>query len=249
MNTVIACLLGALLLLPTLARAQDWSFAVSPYLWFAGVEGDVSSIPGSPVVPIDISPNDALDDTEASFMVVFEARKGHHGVVLDALYTDVRSEEQLVPEIDLNLKSTSKNEVYSAAYLYEFHDRGPSRLGLLAGARYWGIETILSFRGGFGALADVQVKNKEEWVDPFLGARGRLPLGNSRFYLAGWAAAGGFGVGSDMFYDFSVNGGFQWNRAIGTTLGYRIFDVDYDDDGFVYDVEQAGWVLGLTWSF
>ena len=26
-----------------------------------------------------------------------------------------------------------------------------------------------------------------------------------------------------------------------------MFDVDYDDDGFVYDVRQAGWQAGLTW--
>jgi len=23
----------------------------------------------------------------------------------------------------------------------------------------------------------------------------------------------------------------------------------YDDDGFVYDVQQQGWQVGLTWAF
>jgi hypothetical protein len=33
------------------------------------------------------------------------------------------------------------------------------------------------------------------------------------------------------------------------TLGYRMFDVDYEDDGYVYDVRQQGWQVGLTWAF
>ena len=43
--------------------------------------------------------------------------------------------------------------------------------------------------------------------------------------------------------------GCQWSKAIGTALGYRMFDVDYENDGYVYDVRQQGWQLGLTWSF
>ena len=43
--------------------------------------------------------------------------------------------------------------------------------------------------------------------------------------------------------------GYRWNAAIGTALGYRLFDVEYDSGGFSYDVRQAGWQLGLTWRF
>ncbi len=55
--------------------------------------------------------------------------------------------------------------------------------------------------------------------------------------------------GADHFYELSLNVGYQWSDAIGTALGYRMFDVDYEDDGFVYDVRQQGWQLGLTWAF
>ena len=76
-----------------------------------------------------------------------------------------------------------------------------------------------------------------------------MPLGDTRFYVDGGVGLGGFGVGSDLFYDVNGAVGFQWNEAIGTTLGYRMFDVDYNDGGFVYDARQQGWQLGLTWAF
>jgi len=56
-------------------------------------------------------------------------------------------------------------------------------------------------------------------------------------------------VGSDLYYEINANVGYQWNRSIGTAIGYRMFDVDYEDDGYVYDVKQQGWQIGLTWPF
>jgi len=62
-------------------------------------------------------------------------------------------------------------------------------------------------------------------------------------------STGNFGVGSKMFYDLNLNLGYQWNDAIGTVIGYRWFDVERDESGFFYDVQQAGIGLGLAWSF
>lgn len=28
-----------------------------------------------------------------------------------------------------------------------------------------------------------------------------------------------------------------------------MYDADYEDDGFSYDVKQDGWQVGLTWNF
>ena len=91
--------------------------------------------------------------------------------------------------------------------------------------------------------------NEESWVDPAIGIKGRTPIAGSNFYLEGFAGVGGFGVGSDLFYDLNLNIGYQWNRAIGTGIGYRLYDVDYNKDDFLYDVKQQGWLIGLTWAF
>lgn len=236
---------------PLTARADDaWQFRLTPYLWFAGLKGDVATIPGAPAAPIDISPSDALNDTEAGVMLLFDAKRGQHGLFADFLYTDVRSDEELLPPpIGLTLRSVSKTTMFSLAYQYEIFNRDQAVIDLMLGARYWDIDSELRFGGGLGLLAGKKVSHDESWIDPMLGIKGRMPLGNSRFYLVGGAGVGGFGVGSDLFYEFSGSIGYQWNKAIGTAIGYRMFDVDYEDSGFVYDARQQGWQAGLTWAF
>ena len=251
MKRIATILTFSAIVLPTSMAVADegWTFNLSPYLWFAGVKGDVSTVPGSPEVPVDVSPSDAIDDTEAGYMVIFGANRGRHGLWMDFLYTDTRSDEDLIKPIDLRLRSVSKNTLFSVAYTYEVYGREATRFDAFAGARYWDVDTRLQFKGGEGLLAGRRIENSESWIDPMVGIKGRSPLGNSSFYLAGWAALGGFGAGSDLFYDLSLNVGYQWTDTIGTTLGYRLFDVDYDEDDFLYDIEQSGVTLGLTWRF
>jgi hypothetical protein len=249
-HQVLSALLGLLMCPTILLAGQGWEFRLSPYLWFAGLKGDLATVPGSPSVPIDISPSEALEDTEAGVMLMFDAKRGRHGVFADFIYTDVRSDEELLPSpIDLTLRSISKTTLFTLAYQYELYKQDRAVVDLLAGARYWNIDSELRFGGGLGFLAGQKISNVESWLDPALGIKAHMPLGNSQFYLEGGAGIGGFGVGSDLFYEVNANLGYQWNSAIGTTIGYRLFDVDYEDDGYLYDVRQQGWQLGLTWAF
>jgi hypothetical protein len=249
-HQISSALLGLLIYPTTLLAGQDWQFRLSPYLWFAGLKGDVATVPGSPSVPIDISPSEALEDTETGVMLMLDAKRGRHGLFADFIYTDVRSDEELIPSpIDLTLRSISKTTLFTLAYQYELFNQDQTVVDLLAGARYWHIDSELRFGGGLGFLAGQEISNDESWLDPVFGIKGRMPLGNSQFYVEGGAGLGGFGVGSDLFYEVNANLGYQWNTAIGTTIGYRLFDVDYEEDGYLYDVRQQGWQLGLTWAF
>ncbi len=240
----------AAVLLPASASAGDeWQIRITPYLWFAGVKGDVSTIPGAPVAPIDVSPSQALEDTEASFMGAFEVRKGRHGGFLDILYTDVESETTLIPApINLTLKTTSKNTLLSAAYAYELYDRDQASVDIFGGVRYWEVETQLDFGGGLGLLAGRTISSNEDWIDPLIGINARSALGGSKFFVAGIVGVGGFGVGSDEFHDVSGHIGYQWNKTIGTTLGYRMYDVKYENGDFLYDVRQEGWLVGVSFA-
>jgi len=238
-------------LVPTAAGADEaWEFRITPYLWFAGIKGDVSTIPGAPVAPIEVSASDALTDTQAAYMGLFEVKKGRHGGFVDYVYTDVESETTLVPNpINLTLKSISKSTIASAGYDYEFFSQNRASAGAFLGARYWKVDTYLEFGGGLGVLAGRNIRNAESWVDPMIGIRGTTPFGGSNFFVTGILGAGGFGVGSDHFYDASLHLGYQWSKLVGTTIGYRLFDVKYEDGSFLYDVRQDGWLLGVSFAF
>ncbi len=236
---------------PMTASADEaWQFRLTPYLWFAGLKGDVATIPGAPSAPIDISPSEALEDTETGVMLFFDAKRRGHGLFADFIYTDVRSDEELLPDpIGLTLRSVTRTTIFSLAYQHEIFNRDQAVVDLLLGARYWKIDSKLSFGEGSGFLAGREVTHDESWIEPRVGLKGRMPLGNSNFYIQGAAGLGGLGVGSDLFYEFNGAIGYQWNKAIGTAVGYRLFDVDYEDGGFLYDATQQGWQLGLTWAF
>lgn len=228
---------------------SKWEFRLSPYAWFAGFKGDVASIPGAATIPIDISTSDALSDTETSLMAMFEGKKNGKGFFVDLLYSDLQSEETLLEGINLALNSTTKTTIFSGAYLHEIYNQEQSVIDAFVGVRYWEIDTHLAFSGGLGILAGRTIDHTESWVDPLIGIKGRTSLGDTKYYAAGGVAIGGFGVGSDMFYDVNANLGYQWSESIGTTVGYRLYDLDYEKDGFVYDVQQQGWIVGLTWAF
>ena len=227
------------------AQADEWEYRLTPYLWFAGLEGDAATIPGLPTAPIKVTPSQALEGLEAGFMLMFDARKGGNGLYMDFIYTDVRMDEEVIPALDLTLRAITKSTLLTAAYERELiRDEGKS-LEAMIGARYWAVDSSLAFSGPLGLSG----QNKQTWVDPFVGLKGRSRLGGSDFYLVGGAAVGGFDVGSKLFYDLNFSVGYQWTDAIGTSVGYRLTDVDYDGRDFKWDVQQSGWQLGLTWAF
>jgi len=241
--------LTAATLITVTSFAEGWKFGLSPYLWFAGLEGTLSTIPGSPKVPVDISPSQALEDLDASYMVWLNMRSGRHGIFVDFTYTDVRSDFELIPAIKLEMQTISKSTLGQAAYSFNLYNDATGILDFIVGGRYWDIDTTLNFSGGLGVLAGKSINSTESWVDPMVGIMGRMPIGNSDFYASGLLAAGGFGVGSSIFYDVNLNFGYQWTPMFCTAVGYRYLDVKYDDDGFVYDVAQQGFIVNLTFWF
>ena len=251
MNVYVVCVVMILIVMSqqVVTAESGWKFKLAPYLWFAGVDGDVSTIPDAATGPVKMSPSDAISDTEVSLMAIFTAKKQRHGILIDFLYTDVQSTEELVPEINLSMKSTSKNTIASMAYMYEVYKKEQTIIDLFAGARYWNVDTELELSDGQGMLAGMGIRNEEDWVDPLIGINANIPLGQSQFYFQCAVAGGGFGVGSDFFYDVMANIGYHWNKSISTTLGYRLIDVDYENGSFVYDLRQDGLLLGLAWSF
>jgi hypothetical protein len=179
---------------------------LSPYLWFAGIKGDVATVPTVPPAPIEVILSQALEDTQAALMLLFTAKKSRHGVFFYFLYTDVESDEELIPPPN------------------------------------WDLDTTLKLGGGLGVVIPpgTELNHTESWTAPVIGITRTTPFGDSKFYFSGGAGIGGFGVGSDLFFDINANIGYQWKKAIGTVIGYQLFDVDYEKDNFLYEVAHQG---------
>ena len=99
-----------------------------------------------------------------------------------------------------------------------------------------------------GPFSTREASGSKTWVDPQIGVAGDVALGNG-FGLHGEADVGGFGVGADI--DWQVQGTLQYRYSNRVTLeaGYRYLAVDYDNDGFVFDVAMQGPIIGAKFRF
>lgn len=93
-----------------------------------------------------------------------------------------------------------------------------------------------------------QASSDKQWVDPIIGARAQYNF-NDRWFVAGNADIGGFGVSSDITWSLEATVGYNFTRHVSAELGYRYLYTDYSDSGFVYDVAQAGIYTGLNIRF
>jgi hypothetical protein len=180
-------------------------------------------------------------------MLVGEARKGRFGITMDLVYTDIESDSAIPGQNFTTLTSQNTNWIVSAAGFYRMMATDQAFIDGLAGVRYWSADSELTLSGG--PAGSYAIDNGEEWFDPIIGLKGLTTLGDSKFFLSGFVIVGGFGASSDFLWDVNANLGFQWGEIFSTTIGYRYLDVDYEDDGFLYDVAQHGPTLGLSWRF
>jgi hypothetical protein len=93
-----------------------------------------------------------------------------------------------------------------------------------------------------------EVSGRADWVDPFVGVRGRYQL-SPKFYVAGKADIGGFGVSSELVWQVYGGVGWQMSKRTALELGYKYFAIDYSDGGFMYDVANSGVMTAFSIKF
>jgi len=246
---------------------SEWRFTLAPYVWGVGLSGDVGVFGRGPV-DVDIPFSDILENLDFAAMGVAEAHNGTWGVFVDLNYTSLSAGKSRSRSLERDLfeQFGATAEVSASADITEFIgtmmgqwravDSDQMTLDLMAGARYWNIENDITARGsvsgggplGLSVSKELSGSDGASWVDPMVGVKSRIDT-TTPVYFTGWGMIGGFGVGSDINWDVMGGVGYQWTEKFSTVLGYRALGVDYEDDGFVYDVIQQGVAFGGVISF
>lgn len=239
---------------PAPAPEREWTITVAPYLWTAGINGNVG-IFGREPVEVDESFSDIFKDLEFGGMVVTELHNGTIGIFTDIMYAKTKSDGSVTRSlagIPTSLAASVESSSFTGTLMgeYRIYSEPTGTVDLMAGARLWDIDNDIniSLTAGSVPLAAFSGSDGATWVDPMIGARGRYNI-NDTWFLNGWAMVGGFGAGSDITWDLLAGVGYQYNEHISFAVGYRAMGVDYDHDGFVYDVVQHGPVLGTVFKF
>ncbi|MFW8645317.1 hypothetical protein ACOJBO_35365 [Rhizobium beringeri] len=223
---------------------SGWTFTVAPYFWMAGISGDIAQF-GLPEVHIDSDFDDILQNLDFAFMAAAEARYDRFSIFGDIIYTKLGADANtplgiLADSVDV----TSKTFAGLLGVGYSVLEDQSGHLDVVGGIRVWSVDTNISFNGGI--LGGVEQDDSATWVDGLVGVRGNYFF-TPEIYLTGWGLVGA--GGADLDWDVALALGYKFTDTISAVAGYRALGVDYDNDGFVFDVVQRGPILGVVIHF
>lgn len=223
------------------AMAQDWSGQITPYVWAAGVGGDITPFAGAPTLSIDSSVSEVLKDTDGAFFLSGFARRDRLVVMGDLSWSSSSRSGTVPPGLPADGKLTQRSLTLLAGWRAAADDR--VTVDLLAGARAWHIKSSVTAAGGMMHAAP-----GKDFVDPILAIRGNLTLAPQWSAIL-YADVGGFGVGSESTSQAVATVNYKVNENLYVSAGYRQLNVDYRSGGTKVDVTMAGPLLGATWRF
>lgn len=219
------------------AQEGDWSFKLTPYIWAAGMDGDVGV--GNVSVPVDVKFTDAIKDLDLAGMLALEARNGNWGVLTDGTYLNLSDKaDTQIGTFRVELEQWMIN----GAVIYRVSQDGNVTFDAGLGGRYMDIDTDVNVPSD-----RPDINSSEGWLDPLLVARLRMQFAENCFGVI-LGDIGGFGVESDLTWQLTAAAGYAFSDTVSMLFGYRYLDYDYDQDGLVYDVATSGLVLGLTFD-
>ncbi|RAH97246.1 hypothetical protein DLJ53_28985 [Acuticoccus sediminis] len=258
-SLIAACFAAATLTTSIAAHAADlglaapipqeefekrWSVTAGVYLWGAGLDGKVG-VGGYGPADVNLSFGDILEDLDIAVMAASEIRYDRFGLFTDLFYTKTSSSASVLDGyVDVSVGTS----IFAGTAMAEYRvlQQDQSSLDVMAGARVWSVKADLDLRAVDGRTFDL--KDTETWVDPMIGAKGRLK-GSWPMYLTGWGMIGGFGVGSDIDWDVLAAVGYEFNKHVSLLAGYRAVGVDYSDDGYEFDTILHGPVVSGVLRF
>jgi len=219
------------------ADADSWQFGVAPYMWFAGLKGNVT-VGNDERINFSMPFSEVWNDLNYSVQGVVEARHGDWAVVLDNTYLSLTSNQSVTVGPGLSFGA----DVDAAMWIGELmglrrmgHD-SPYELGL--GWRHLDLRVdthIASLPGGH---------SDDTLNDGIVVARANWPLADRwKFNLYADAGAGD----SDFTWQSSATFAYSWERwDVG--LGYRYLDYDVGGD-LDANVVIKGPIIGARYRF
>jgi len=229
---------------PQSVSSEKWQFQFSPYFWLASLHGTGGV--GNRTVQVDESFSDIFHSLDFALMGVFEARKGKLIVLTDMEYVAISDDKATPGPLFSNVNAKFKTFIFDPEVGYRVFDnpaKGQS-IDVLGGIRVWHVSTDLDF--GAGILPATQIQGSRNWVDAIVGLRGKMALSPKLFATGKFDLGGG---GSKFTWQIFAGGGYNINEKIALIGGYRVLDVNYNKNNFVYDMNQRGPIMGLGFKF
>ena len=235
------------------AAAEDWVFAVAPYLLAPSIDGEAGVGRFIDGADVDVNSRDIFKHLDLGAMIHAEARhRSGFGGIIDYSFMDLSSEANGPVVPGARIKADVFQGVLEAFASYRFDLTPEYKIDAYAGLRWWHIDLELKRRNAPGF--NISEDRGDDWVDPVFGARWMAE------WRPGWRTSlagdiGGFDVASDFTASVQALVIYDAWEDISIAAGYRALWVDYDNgkrgtsDYFRYDTVTHGPQIGVIFRF
>jgi hypothetical protein len=136
-----------------------WRFEITPYLWAAGLDGDVK-VGRLPATGVEATFSDLVDVLDIALMTTFAGHRDRGGFLVDAICIDltdtVSTPDNACGDADVGLTQ----QMYSAAGTWRVSE-GKAPVTILGGVRYVDLAGDLELTAGIAAGREVE--GGESW--------------------------------------------------------------------------------------
>jgi hypothetical protein len=227
---------------PQAADDDKWQFQVTPYFWLASLHGTAGV--GNRTTDVQESFSDIFHSLNFAFMGVLEARKGKLVSLTDLEYVSIEDDRATPGPLFSNATAKFKLFIVDPEVGYRVWKTEKGFLDVLGGVRITHLKTELNF--GAGILPAEQLDGTRTWVDGIGGVRGKVAISEKAFVTAKADMGGG---GSKFTYQLFGGAGYNITPKIALIGGYRVLDVNYAKNNFIYNMNQRGPIMGIGFKF
>lgn len=234
-----------LVLLAPTVRAEEpvWTNTAELYVLGAGLSGTMGIGPAE--VKVAATFDQILSNLEFGAMVNYRGESPTFAVGADVMYTALGATTD-GPTGRREAKVEAKEWLATVAASWRI-TRGFEVLG---GARLTSLKNALILTDP--SNAERRIELTKTWIDPILGMRARLPIGE-KWSVEGYADIGGFGAASSFTYLAQARVNWQASRVVRLGLAYRVLYQDYATgsgaDAFKWNVTTQGPLVALGARF
>lgn len=229
-----------------MAEPEGWGFEIMPYVWFAGIEGDMT-VNGRDI-DFDRDAEDLFDAVEVggSLLGVVQYNRFLFWGQVD--YFELSTDELNVEDRPQGGRLDSDMLLVEAAVGYQVDGFAEGQtFDLLVGVRHLDIENDLEVFGVGRASRD------SDATDPIFVVRPSIPLFPSKIKGLRFnpTLAIGGGGDSELVWELFPQIQYHFTPNIAMRLGYRTVGYEFDGDGNdnELDFRLAGLIFGLGGTF
>ncbi len=225
---------------PAQAAEKEWNFEVMPYLWAAGIKGDL--FVANQDIEVDASFSDLMEMMEIGGGLLLRAERNQWVWWTQVDYMAMNTDKLDDPPEHARIDSNSL--ILTAGLGRNFGGSGNKHsIDVLLGIRYFELENKLRF-DTLGTF-----KGTKDYTDPLLILRPSFRLSERWRFNPTFS----YGTGGDSEYTYELQPQIQFQMTEHTSLrfGYRkvYYDIENSSNGNGFEGSFEGALIGVSGTF